>query len=86
MISRTMRFDLEDAVETIRARFVRGIEDAAVDAALRRSGYVRPVMCRDCVHFEPNGPIPGCTLFDFGASDQDEKGFCAWGERTADGD
>ena len=44
------------------------------------------VRCRDCVHFEPNGPIPGCTLFDFGASDQDEKGFCAWGERTADGD
>ena len=54
--------------------------------SLRRVEGDEIVRCRDCVHFEPNGPIPGCTLFDFGASDQDEKGFCAWGERTADGD
>lgn len=79
MISQTMQFDFEDEVEAIRARLVRGIEDAAVDAALRRSGYVKPVMCRDCACFEPDAPIPGCTLLDFGADDQAERGFCAWG-------
>lgn len=82
MISQTMQFDFDDAVETIRARLVRGIEDAAVDAALRRNGYVKPVMCRDCVHFESDAPIPGCTMLDFGAPYQAALGFCAWGERV----
>ena len=79
MISHAARFDFEDAIEKIRAQVIRGIEESALDAAIRRQGYVRPVMCRDCEYFDPGAPIPGCTLLDFGVIGQAEGGFCAWG-------
>lgn len=40
------------------------------------------VRCRDCVHFDSASPLPICELLEFGAADQAEKGFCAWGERV----
>lgn len=45
----------------------------------RREEIVR---CRDCVHFDSGSPIPICDLLEFGAPDQEERGFCAWGEKV----
>ena len=46
------------------------------------TGYRREkiVRCRDCVHFDSGSPLPICELLEFGAADQADKGFCAWGE------
>lgn len=54
-----------------------GIMIETVKMGDRREEIVR---CRDCVHFDSGSPIPICDLLEFGAPDQEERGFCAWGE------
>lgn len=39
------------------------------------------VRCRDCMFYDQNPILSGCTQFDFGMPKDMSNGFCAWGKR-----
>ena len=63
------------------AKWISGNNDGCEDDGTEDEVELRVVVrCRDCVHFDSGSPIPICNLLEFGVPDQEERGFCAWGE------
>ena len=77
--------DLEASVVVRRsATELRNVILDAMDDSILPDQITR---CDKCIHFDPEEPLPGCTLFDFSAGpDQAETGFCKWGTPKEDDD
>ena len=74
-------FDFTQIVNEMARRIAKERDQRVLDLLEHAYGFVCPVRCRDCEHYED---YAGCCQRRYQPMAVTPDGFCAWGERRCD--